>query len=82
MRLDRDAIDAKVPAISDVETGIAGEIAEHEQRHQRDQAGQPKIAPRRHAGRRPHPSRCTGNVRHRQDPCFRLLPGIPLGGRS
>ncbi|QPF94259.1 hypothetical protein [Bradyrhizobium commune] len=59
MRIDRGAIDANVPAISHIERSVVGEIAEHQQRHKRDQAGKPGVSRRAEIGRRPPPSSCT-----------------------
>ncbi|WP_426615146.1 hypothetical protein [Bradyrhizobium sp. McL0616] len=62
MCIDRRAIDANIPAVIHIERGIVGEIAEHQKRHQRDQAGEPNVTPRRHPGRRTQPLCCTGDV--------------------
>ncbi|MBR1091114.1 hypothetical protein JQ621_26965 [Bradyrhizobium manausense] len=64
MRVDRRAIDAHVPAVFHIEREVAEEIAEHQQRHQRDQAVEPRAPPSGRADRRRRPTRCPGDVRH------------------
>ena len=64
MRIDGGAVDANVPAVIRIERGIVGEIAEHQHRHQRDQAGKPGVALAGHLGRRSRPSCCSGDVGH------------------
>ncbi|MDN3278739.1 hypothetical protein QWJ07_31065 [Frankia sp. RB7] len=64
MRIDGGAVDANVPAVIRIERGIVGEIAEHQHRHQRDQAGKPDVALAGRVGRRSRPSCCSGDVGH------------------
>ncbi|UPK32903.1 hypothetical protein IVB18_32355 [Bradyrhizobium sp. 186] len=66
MGVDRRAIDANIPAIFHIERGVVDEIAEHQQRHQRDQAGKPRVPSRGRGGRRLKPSCCIGDVGHRE----------------
>ncbi|MBR0792781.1 hypothetical protein JQ631_27220 [Bradyrhizobium manausense] len=56
MRIDRRAIDAHVPAVFHIEREVAEEIAEHQQRHQRDQAIEPDLSRRAETARRSRPS--------------------------
>ncbi|WP_187436156.1 hypothetical protein [Bradyrhizobium hipponense] len=65
MGFDCRAIDANIPAILHVEPGVVDEIAEHQQRHQHDQADKPNAPPLGHVGRRPKPSCCSGHVGHK-----------------
>ncbi|WP_431203893.1 hypothetical protein ACQ86E_01465 [Bradyrhizobium betae] len=78
MRIDRRAIDPDVPAIFDIEHGIVGEIAEHQQRGQCDQAGEPDVRSRRHVGDGLQPSCCTGEIGHNRIPCLAWLLRAPM----
>ncbi|MBR0777862.1 hypothetical protein JQ625_23755 [Bradyrhizobium diazoefficiens] len=68
MRIDGGAVDADVPAVVHVERGVVGEIAERQQRHQRDQAGKPQVSRRAEIGGRPPRSCCSGNIGHKRIP--------------
>ncbi|WP_164938610.1 hypothetical protein [Bradyrhizobium guangdongense] len=58
VRIHGRAIDADVPAVIDVDCSIVGEIDEHQERHQHDQAGKPDVASPGHIGRGPWPLCC------------------------